>query len=62
MKGLASSVKMQGSSTREMMMMEGEDGHLDGWVGSWTVDRCQAWRGRGTEKEDWLCGRELLSL
>jgi len=45
LKGLASSVKMQGSSTREMMMMDGEDGCLKGWVGSWAVDHCQAWRG-----------------
>jgi len=39
-KGLAPSVRMQGSSTRE----DDDDGwrrrHSEGWVGSWAVDRC----------------------
>ena len=31
-------------------MMDGEDGCLEGWVGSWAVDRCQAWRGWHTRE------------
>jgi len=28
-----------------MMMGKGEEGCLEGWVGSWTVDHRQAWGG-----------------
>jgi len=41
---------MQVSSTRVMMMRDGEEGVPEGWVGSWAVDRCQAWGG-GFNKE-----------
>jgi len=44
MKGLAPSVRMQGSSAREDDDNGWRRSHSEGWVGSWAVDRCQAWR------------------
>jgi len=51
--------------TGRMMMGDGEEGFPKGWVGSWAVDRCQAWRG-GFDREGglvmWLRPTATLSL